>query len=188
MNKKFFITTILLSIISLKTSNCMQTVEEAKPQMEESEQKTSQPINMKKQKAYLAGKEYYKIREYNKAFTYFEYAANKEHIKAKLETASMLTVGLGCEEDLERALKLVNLVKKRSNLYASKKKKLKKYFLDISYYAKELWYDIVTKMLSEPREISLDLEPLQQMLQDTLEEKREEEDEADSTPHPGMYL
>ncbi len=186
MNKKIFITTILLSIFSIQTSHCMQTAEE-KPQIEESKNKISQPINIKKQKAYLTGKEYYKIKEYEKAFIYFEYAANKEHIKAQLETASMLTTGLGCEKDLERALILVNSVKKRSNLYATKKKKLKKYYLEISYHAKELWYDIVTKILSEPREISLDLGPLQQIL-GGLQEEDSEEEEQNSTPHPGMYL
>lgn len=180
MNKKILILTILLSILSFKTSYCMQIAK-----TEKSEAIQPKKIKMKKQKAYLMGKEYYKLKEYETAFIYFEYSANKENIIAQFETASMLTTGLGCEEDLERALKLTNSVKKRSKLYAAKKKNQKKYYLEIFYHAKELWYDIVTKILSTPREISLDLGPLQEMLQGIQEEG---EDEPDSTPHPGMYL
>ena len=82
-----------------------QNPEQAEQQEEQTTQEKPQ-INIPKHQAYLTGKEFYEIREYEKAFDYIEHAAKKNHLEAQLFLAEMFFEGKGCEANLQETLYL----------------------------------------------------------------------------------
>lgn len=120
------------------------------------------PEGLNIEKAYEQSLEFSNINELKKAFKYMEYSADRDYFYAQVNLTYMLMNGDGCEQDLESALELCNLVIKRSNkksnkAYENYNDNKEKHYHEIYREFKALWRDILTKMFIDEPETKLDL-------------------------------
>jgi hypothetical protein len=131
----------MLTFFVLSSSYAMQTSDDTSVEKEKTAIKLK--IKMDAKEAFLKGKESYSQKNYDFAYQYFKYAAKKDYTEAQLEYATMLFDGCGCDHNLEKALEIVNIVKRKVAFKKDDDIDAK----NIYRVAKTLWHEIVSALI-----------------------------------------